>query len=235
MEPERAAEIVAAATRVSLRIDGTRVALASLTPTQIEQVRASRQRMGTWAFARRFLKASDALLAVEKQLRALPAVSLLDVPAASPTVVEDCASSNALGTKGPADKAATSLSLALVPFVPTAAPSSHVPDATPLGRDPFAVGTAAFQRYLAFCEQSLAWRTYAYLFRLTCRILLYIPLLTLWAVLGYFLLLTCYVLSHPEVLVALFFYVLDLLPTYAQWAGERLFQQLQTELSSRVR
>ena len=63
MDPDRARDIVAAASMVSLRFDGRRIALHELSDAQMDAVRVSRQRSGTWSFAKKVLTRQGLALA----------------------------------------------------------------------------------------------------------------------------------------------------------------------------
>ena len=65
--------------------------------------------------------------------------------------------------------------------------------------------------------------------------LLYFPLVCLWLLFLYTLLLLGYIVSHPEVIIKSLFRLLDLAPAYGLWAGQKLFDQLSSELAERIR
>jgi hypothetical protein len=224
MDASHASNIVAAANSVTIRIDGARVPISSLTPAQLDLVRTCRARTGTWAFARRYLKAQEELRAVEKLQRSLPAASLLDVQAPELEHAAEMSSPSAPLRD----------SLALVPFIPTAPPNTPV-HASHSDHDLSAWLSHALHAYLAFCSTSWAWTAYKVVLRCLWRLVLYIPLVAMWMLLCYFLLAVCFVLSHPEVLVSAAFKLLDSVPSYTKWVGERLFEQLSLELTDRLR
>jgi len=215
MHAQRAADIIATSGQVTLRIDGVRVALQSLTPAQLELVKTSRQRIGTWAFARKWIRACESLEEIERLQKGLPVPSL-----AAPPVASDAARAHAVATESKTTVLQPD-ALALVPYVATASPTATVQVAT----------ENAFRRvlhgYWMHCQSSWSWRYLVLSYRLLCNILLLGPIFMLWLTI-------IYIITHPEILVTSLFRVLDLAPAYATYVAERLLSQLQTELAQRL-
>jgi hypothetical protein len=222
MNAQRAADIIAASGQVTLRIDGTRVALLSLTPAQLELVKISRQRIGTWAFARKWARACESLEEIERAQKGLPAPSLAAAPVTcDPTRAQGVAMESKTSILQPD-------SLALVPYVATASPTSPVQTAKENAP------TRALHSYWMHCQNSWSWRYLVLSYRLLCNILLLGPIFMLWLLLAYACLTIIYIVTHPEILVTSLFRVLGLAPAYATYVAERLLSQLQTELSQRL-
>ena len=110
--------------------------------------------------------------------------------------------------------------LALVPYVPTVRPR-RLP-----------AGAPWFAELLAFYAESRVVSAYHWLLWISLKALLYAPLALLWVILFMIGLLILRLLSQPELIVSGVFAVIQTIPSYSQWAAERMLSQLVQELRS---
>ena len=80
MNTSHAAGVLEAAASVTIRIDGSRSRLDALTPNQAEGVKASRQRSGTWSYARRYFKLLESVGELEKLHKGLGPLAACKAP-----------------------------------------------------------------------------------------------------------------------------------------------------------
>lgn len=226
MSASHAARVLEAAASVTIRIDGSRSRLDALTPNQVEAVKASRQRSGTWSYARRYFKLLESVNELEKLhkgLGPLAACEPLPAPRAALGFVAD--------TQGPAP--VSSNDWAVVPYVATARPDTPVPESADDNLSAWLYHHAL--AYANFCAQSWAWRMYLPIARAAIKAAVYLPILLAWLGLAYALMFALYVARHPELLVSLLFSVLDMGPQYVSWAGQQMLDQASSEIQSRIR
>jgi hypothetical protein len=148
-------------------------------------------------------------------------------------------SMNAIKEEKPAAPAAKSkkrqadLQLAIVPYVPSQPPAPRPAAAPPVtllaGSWNWAQEFGPLQGIMGFVKPYWA------ALRFVLRGAMLIPLI-LHIVLGiYFLLGVIHLARNPEVVVTITFGLLDLIPNYAAYAGERITAQVQIEIAKRFR
>ena len=148
MNTPHATGVLKAVASVTIRIDSSRSRLDALTPNQVEAVKASRQRSGTWSYARRYFKLLVSLSELEelhKGLGPLAACEAPPTPRAASGVVEDARGTAPVNSNGWA-------------VVPYARPDTPVPESVDDTLSAWMYHHAL--AYANFCAQSWAWRMY---------------------------------------------------------------------------
>ena len=222
IDPQEAAGILTHAGCTLVQLDGQSFYLMGATARQLESIKNSRARHPSIAAARKALRLGQLLTELKQDLDGLPHCSKPGAAAEE----KDSHKSKPKVDDGDPTK------LALVPYVKTVPldEAAEYDDDLKKKKPPAAAARALRNAAAFFAPYA---RLYGACLRLVVTALAYAPLITLYVGVLYFGFGLLYLLMHPALLVKAMFSLLDVVPNYANYAAESMWQQMKTELALR--
>ena len=221
MDPPAAAAALSEAGFLLAPLRTGHTLVAQLSATEAADLRRSSARIGSVLYAgKKYLAAQAALGELREALDRLPAQSPEQLPAAQPS-------------------ASVSQALALIPLVPTLRP----PRTALTSRPTFLPETQLVPSYIAYrCRLGIrayfeqpAARYIIFGYRTLGWLLWYLQLVVLAALLFFLTTAALHLLANPDELVPLGFSILDAVPSFVGYAGERVWNRTKIEARARWR
>ena len=227
MDPLRASRILQEAALTTAQLGGDSFVLMDASDAQVENVRTSKGRNEGIVTAKKYFRVCTLLEDLEQDVSAAHALK-------KPGLGKNKASQQKSGLRWAPELGGPPGNLALVPFVPTAKKTiEENEDEGPAKREEMTKKKKGLVWWTLPALPPWWTRGYELVTKASWAAAASLPLLAIALALTYLICGIIYLFLHPEAVVQALFRSLDLVPNYAQFVVDRMWDQVKVELSSR--